>query len=420
MSTTAANETKSTASGPLAGVRVLDLTAVVLGPYATQMLGDFGADIIKVEGPHGDMMRANGISVHPGMSSIFLGVNRNKRSLCLDLGKPEGVNVLKKLVAQADMLVHNMRVEAIERLGFGYEAVKAIKSDIVYCVATGFDQDGPDASKPAFDDIVQAGCGLAFIASLGRPEPTYVPTLVADKTTGLVLLNAVLAALFHRERTSQGQYVEVPMLETMAAFVLAEHLGGLTFEPPIGSPGYARLLEGGRKPSPTRDGHIAILPYTADHWKAFFEAAGRNDLAESLAVADRQKRNARIRELYANMADITRSRTTAEWMEICTRVDIPATPIYRLEDLPEHPQLKATGLFQLMPHPSEGEVRYLRPTIKFAETPANVTRHAPLLGEHTEEILREADFSPAEITALIEKGIAKQAPSEASPTNLKT
>src|SRR5215472_11651466 len=387
--------------GPLAGIRVLDLTSVVLGPFATLILGDFGADIIKVESPSGDMMRANGVSLHRGMSSIFLALNRNKRSLCLDLAKPEGAAVLRRIVPTVDVFVHNMRIEAIDRLGFGYSTVAELKPDIVYCVATGFDQEGPDAGKPAFDDIVQAACGLASVASTGRAEPNYVPTLIADKTTGLAVVNAVLAALLQRERAGSGQYIEVPMLETMASFVLVEHLGGLTFDPSKGGPGYPRLLEGGRKPAATKDGHIALLPYTADHWKAFFEAVGRNDLAETLAVADRETRNANIRKLYANVAEITKTRTTAEWMEICTRLDIPATPIYRLEDLPEHPQLKATGLFRTMQHPSEGTIRYTRPTTKFGGTPSPVQKHAPLLGENSAEILSEAGFSQAEIDVLI-------------------
>jgi len=399
---------QSQSHGPLDGIRVLDLTAVVLGPFATQIMGDFGADVIKVESPHGDLMRSNGVSIHPGMSSIFLAVNRNKRGLCLDLSKPEGAAVLKRIVPSCDVFMHNMRIDAIERLGFGYEAVAHLKPDIVYCVATGFDQDGPDAKKPAFDDIVQAACGLAAIASIGRAEPAYVPTLIADKTTGLAMLNAVLAALLHRARKGAGQYIEVPMLETMAAFVLAEHLGGLTFEPPTSPPGYARLLEGGRKPAPTKDGHIALLPYTAEHWRAFFEAAGRADLAAELATDDRAKRNSRIRELYANLAQITVSRTTAEWMEICTVADVPATPIYGLTELPEHPQLKATQLIKTFPHQTEGEIRYLRPSAKFSVTPAAVRRGAPTLGEHSTEVLREARLSGEEIADLIERGIVKQ------------
>ena len=360
------NSDPSRPTGPLSGVRVLDMTSVVLGPLATQILGDYGADIIKLEGPAGDMMRTNGVSLHRGMSSIFLALNRNKRSLCLNLGTSDGAAVLKRMIGTIDVLVHNMRIGAIERLGFGYASVAAINPKIVYCAATGFDQDGPDRDKPAFDDIIQAACGLAAVASTGRDRPDYVPTLVADKTTGMAVVNAVLAALFHRERTGLGQYVEVPMLETLTAFVLSEHLGGLTFEPSPAKAGYARILAGGRKPSPTKDGYLALLPYTTEHWLTFLNAAGRGDLAQTLGIEDRVTRNANILKIYAALAEITRTKTTAEWMRICTELDIPATPIYGLDELPEHPQLKATKLFQVMEHPSEGKVRYVRPPTKFS------------------------------------------------------
>ena len=394
--------------GPLAGFRVLDLSAVVLGPFATQILGDYGAEVIKVESPAGDLMRLNGFSLHRGMSSIFLTLNRNKRSLALDLQTPEGADVLRRLIPTVDVLVHNMRVEAIERLGFGYDAVAALNPTIVYCAATGFDQDGPHAGRPAFDDIIQAGSGLAAVASTGRAAPDYVPSLIADKTTGMAVVNAVLAALLHRERSGRGQYVEVPMLETTTAFVLAEHIGGLAFEPSPAPPGYARLLEGGRKPARTKDGYIAMLPYSAGHWRAFFEAAGRPALADELAHEDRLKRNANNAKLYASVQEIMPERTTAEWMAICEERDIPATPIYTLDQLPEHPQLKAVGLFQLSEHPSEGTVRQVRPATKFADTPAAIRRHAPGHGEHTDEILREAGLSDAEIAQLHDKKIAIQ------------
>ena len=396
------------ALGPLAGIRVLDLSAVVLGPFATQILGDYGADVVKVESPSGDLMRLNGVARNRGMSSIFLTLNRNKRSIALDLQTKEGADALRRLIPTADVFVHNMRVEAIERLGFGYAAVAAIRPDIVYCAATGFDQDGPDAGKPAFDDIIQAGSGLASVASTGRETPDYVPSLIADKTAGMAVVNAVLAALLHRARNGAGQYIEVPMLETMAAFVLTEHIGGLAFEPPLGPPGYARLLEGGRKPAPTKDGFIALLPYSAGHWRAFFAAAGRPEIGEELAHDDRALRNQNNPKLYAAMRAITPARTTAEWMAVCADCDIPATPIYRLDQLAEHPQLKSVGLFETVEHPSEGAIRMVRPPTKFAGTPAGIRTLAPQLGQHTTEILREAGFAASEIAALIESNIAIQ------------
>ena len=391
---------KAQAAGPLAGIRVLDLTGVVLGPLATQVLGDYGADVIKVENPEGDLLRTAGVSLHRGMSSNFLSVNRNTRSLALDLKSPQGRQVLGRLLATADVLVHNMRVAAMEKLGFGYAAVAAIKPDIVYCAATGFGQDGPDRDKPAFDDVIQAACGLASLNGAGHDEPFYTPTLVADKTAGLALVNAVLAALFHRERTGEGQYVEVPMFETLVAFILAEHLGGLCFEPSPAKAGYPRIMSGGRRPVPTRDGFAVVLPYTAEHWVQFLTAAGRADLVEKYSVRDRHKRNANIVALYAEMPDITRQKTTAEWMDICERLDVPATPIYALDDLPRHPHLQAVGLFRTADHPTEGTVRYVRPTTLFAATPATVRSLAPSLGQHSADILREAGYTDDQIAAL--------------------
>ncbi|MHA7682631.1 CaiB/BaiF CoA transferase family protein [Cupriavidus sp. PET2-C1] len=391
---------KPVCAGPLEGIRVLDLTSVVLGPLATQSLADLGADVIKIEGPEGDLMRANGVSRNAGMSSIYLALNRNKRSVVLDLKTPAGAAALRRLIAGADVLIHNMRVAAMERLGFGYAAVAALNPRIVYCVATGFGQDGPHRDKPAFDDIIQAACGLVSLGAVAGSRPEYVPSLIADKTTGMALANAVMAALLYRERHGSGQAVEVPMLETMASFVMAEHLAGLTFEPATGAAGYARLLQGGRRPAQTADGWICALPYTDRHWKAFFHAVGRDDLGDKYNIASRAQRNAHIRALYQHLAEITPTRTTKEWMALFETLDIPATPIYTPDELPTHPHLEAVGLFQQTEHPTEGPLREMRPTTRFSATPLSLRRHAPTLGEHTDEVLREAGLAPEDIAQL--------------------
>src|SRR5262245_7803313 len=400
-----------TSSGPLAGVRVLDLTAVVLGPLATQILGDYGADVIKVEAPDGDRMRSNGVTRHAGgMSSIFLAINRNKRSLCIDLKAAEGVAVIKRLLPTVDVLVHNMRLAAVERLGLGYETVAARNPRLVYCVAPGFGQGGPDAAKPAFDDVIQAACGLAALVGHEVGKPDYIPSLIADKTTGLALANAVLAALFERTRSGRGQFVEVPMFETMVAFTLAEHLGGLTFDPPAGGAGYQRLLAGGRRPAPTRDGFVAMLPYSGVHWRQFFRRCGREDLAAKYNFDDRHERNARIREIYDDMANVTRQMSSAQCLALCESLDIAATRIHSIDELPGHPHLQAVGLFERTMHPSEGPIVAVRPATNFARTPAGLRRPAPWLGEHNDEVLREAGYDDAQIAALKADGVVVSVP----------
>ena len=393
-------------SGPLAGIRILDLSSVVLGPLATQILADFGADVIKIESFEGDLIRANGTSRNPGMSSIYLAINRNKRSLVIDLKSKKGAEILTRLIESADALVHNMRVEAIERLGFGYKAVAAIKPDIVYCVATGFGQDGPDRARPAFDDIIQAASGLVALSEVYAQRPDFMASLIADKTTGMALANAVLAALFHHNRTGEGQMVEVPMLETMTAFSLAEHMGGMAFEPRNAPAGYQRILKGGRRPMQTKDGWLAVLPYTGEHWAAFLENVGRHDLVP--VASDRNQRAARIQELYAVMADAMKLRSTDEWLATCDQLDLPATRVYELGDLPDHPHLKAVDFFVETDHPSEGRIREMRPPTKFSKTPASLHRHAPQMGEHTREILHEAGFSSTEIDAMIAAKAARE------------
>ncbi len=391
--------------GPLSGIRVLDMTSVVLGPVATAILGDYGADVIKVEPPVGDLMRANGVSLNKGMSSIFLAINRNKRSLAIDMKSDQGREVLKRLVSSIDVFVHNMRVRAIERLGFGYEQVAAIKPDIIYCVATGFGQDGPYRDKPAFDDIIQSASGLVALNRENLGAADYVPSLMADKTIGVFLSNAVLAALVHRLRTGQGQQVEVPMYETMTAFMLAEHLGGLTFEPAPAPAGYARVLAGGRRPIPTRDGHVSMLPYTEHHWVSFLRDAGQEEAIDRLQVRDRHSRNRNIKELYTLLTQIVGTETTEHWMQVCERLDIPATPIYAFDQLPEHPHLKAVGLFERAEHPTQGPIRYVRPTMKFSASPTAVRKHAPELGEDSAAVLTELGFSRDEIAAMFDSAV---------------
>ena len=392
------------AAGALDGIKVLDLTAVVLGPLATQILGDYGADVVKVEPTTGDMIRTNGVSLNPGMSSIFLTLNRNKRSLAMDLKKPESAEVMRRLIAWADVLITNMRPAAMARLGYGYEQAAAINPRLVYCASPGFGQDGPDKARPAFDDVIQAGCGLAALVSEGLDEPMLVPSLIADKTTGMAVVNAVLAALFHRERTGRGQYVEVPMLEVMTAFTLAEHMGGMNFVPTAGPAGYKRITAGGRKPMPTKDGHIALLPYTAAHWQAFFAAVDRLDVFERLGVADRHTRNANIQQIYRELAAITRTRTSAEWLALCYEKDIPATAITPLDQIPDHPHLQAVGMFEEVDHPTEGRLRQMKPPVAFSDSPASVRRQAPKVGQHNAEVLAELGFAEGEIAALAAAG----------------
>ncbi|MBB2919330.1 CaiB/BaiF CoA transferase family protein [Cupriavidus alkaliphilus] len=376
-------------SGPLGGIRVLDLSAVLLGPVATQVLGDYGADVIKIEPPEGDVMRGNGVVQRPGMGSIFLAANRNKRSVVLDLKTGEGRAALRKLIATADVFVHNMRVDAIERLGFGYEAVAAIKPQIVYCAAIGFGQDGPHRAKPAFDDIIQGACGLVDLNGCDSGTPTYMRTAIADKVTGLVLANAVMGALVYLARMGIGQYVEVPMLETMAAFTLTEHMGGLTFHGSTAPAGYARMLEG-RHPVPTQDGWVCVLPYSPEQWKRLLTVRGRSDLADKYQLNTRAQLSANRTALNGALDDIGRQMTNAELMALCESLDIAAGEIFRLESVLDHPHLAAVGLFQDTEHPTEGRIREIRPPVRFSVTPATLRRHAPVLGQHTAEVLLEA------------------------------
>ena len=389
--------------GALESVRVIDLTAVLLGPLATQHLADMGADVIKVEPSEGDLLRASGGAMgnDKRMGPIYLAANRNKRSICLDLKKPGAVAVVKDLVRRADLFIHNSRPQAIERLGLGYEDLKQVNPSIVYAYSLGYARRGPYGHKPAFDDLVQGVSGAASLQSRvdGLP-PRFLPSLIADKTTGLHLAIAVLGALYHRQRTGEGQLIEVPMFETMAAFWLTEHLFGATWRPPRGDMGYDRIINRFRHPFPTRDGYICALPYTDQHWITFFELAGRPDLAKEKKFVDRLERARHFSELYQVLDSLLKERTTAEWLEVLDRADIPAMPVRTLEELTEDPHLCATGFFTEREHPTEGPVLTFASPLDFEKTKTAFRRHAPRVGEDGVEVLREAGLSDAQIEAL--------------------
>jgi crotonobetainyl-CoA:carnitine CoA-transferase CaiB-like acyl-CoA transferase len=396
-------------SGPLTGVRVVDCTTVVLGPWAAQQLGDLGADVVKIEPPEGDTTRQLGPMRNPDMGAFYLAVNRNKRSIVLDLKQESARGVLRRLAAGTNVLLHNYRPQAARRLGMSYETFRAINPGIVYVGTYGFRAAGPYGDKPAYDDIIQAASGLASLQASLVGEPKYVPTIVADKTSSMTVLVAVLAALYHQARTGEGQDVEVPMLESMAAWVMVEHLYGETFVPPIESVGYKRVLNRYRRPFKTKDGYLAILPYTDQNWRDFFTIAGRQDLLDDPRFKTLSTRLKHIEMLYEELGKIATTRTNAEWLVELDRRNIPGMIVNSLESLLRDPHLEATGFWQIVEHPTEGTLRLPGIPAAYGKTPASIRRLPPRLGEHSVEILREAGLSPAEIDGLLASGATREA-----------
>ena len=390
--------------GPLHGVRILELTSVVLGPWACQVLGDLGADVIKIEPPTGDSNRQLGPRAHDGMGALYLTCNRNKRSLVLDLKHPAGKEAVLKLAETADVLVHNYRPKSMERLGLDYPAVKNRNPKIVFCGTYGYSRKGPYADRAAYDDSIQAASGIAMLATKMGEEPRYLPTIIADKTTGLAVVYSVMAALFHRERTGVGQEIEVPMYETLISYVMAEHLFGYAFDPPRGEMGYTRLLSKHRRPYRTSDGYIAILPYLNDHWKAFCEAAGRAEFVTDPRFLTLEARLANIDAVYAETGAIVALKTTDEWFAILGKTKVPVMIVNSIEDLITDEHLVATGFWKEMDHPTEGRLKLPGVPVTFSETPGGIRRHPPTLGEHSREVLREAGYSDAAIAAMMASG----------------
>jgi len=384
----------------LEGIKVLDITSVVLGPFASQILGDLGADVIKVEPLQGDITRAASPTRNPAMGAMYLNLNRNKRSIALDLKSEAGRAVLKRLIEQSDVLFHNMRPGAVKRLGFEADAARAINPRLIYCAAYGFSEGGRYAGRAAYDDTIQAAAGLAAAQGMDG-EPRYINTTIADKVSGMTALYAILAALYRREKTGRGETIEVPMFESMVAFTMAEHLSAATYDPPQGSLGYNRVLEPHRKPYRVSDGYLTIMPYNLRAWHTLFEIAGANFMPSDPRFETEQAIAANFQEMHRLLGEHMKHKSKDEWMKMLDEADIPAMPVATLDDLLTDEHLSDVGFFKIMEHPTEGKLRYPGNPIRFLDDPDTQPRPAPGLGEHTGEILAELGYSNAQISEII-------------------
>jgi len=401
--------------GPLDGVRILDLTTVVMGPYATQILADYGADVIKLEPPEGDVMRYNAPMRSRGMGHIFMNANRNKRSVVLDLKKDAGRAACLEIARGADVLVYNIRPQAMARLKLSYDEVRAVNPRIIYVGAFGYSQRGPYAAKAAYDDLIQGAAGLPWLAKeAGAESPRYVPATMADRSVGLHVVNAVCAALYRREKSGRsgggaGQRVDVPMFESLLQTVMGEHMGGYTYLPQQGNPGYARMLAKERRPYETKDGYVCVLVYNDKQWRAFFDLIGRPELLEDPRFATQEARSRDFDGAYALIAAEMKKRGTDAWIAAFEGADIPVQRMNSLADIVADPHLAAIDYFREVEHPTEGRIRSMAVPSEWSESAPAYRRHAPRLGEHTREVLREAGVADADVDALIASGAARAA-----------
>ncbi len=387
--------------GMLAGLVVVDLTTVVFGPLTTQILADYGADVIKIEPPGGDTMRHAGCSTVKGMGAIFLNLNRGKRSACVDLKTAGGLEVMLRLLSKADVFVHNVRRGAMDRLGLSYAAVSAINPKILYCTATGFSENNSRADAAAIDDVIQSAAGIASLNANADGVPQFVQMLLADKVAGLGLACAVLAALHRRSVTGKGGLIDVPMFETLAGFTLLEHLQGESYEPAIGGVGYPRVMAGGgRRVYRARDGYLSMTPYSGPQWAEFFRETGRPELATDARITDPATRNAHVSELYDLIAAVAGDRSVQEWVALAARLGFPAQRVNALADVAVDPDLQRSGALVTRNHPGLGKTRMLASPGFFDGKPARHPGLAPKLAEHTAQILAEVGFTQAEVDAL--------------------
>ncbi|MEM6497718.1 MAG: CoA transferase [Pseudomonadota bacterium] len=374
-------------TGPLNGIKVIDITTVVFGPFATKILGDLGADVLKVEHGKGDVMRGAGRSPADGLGPIYLNLNRNKRSIDLDLSQDQAKDRLRDLVREADVFIHNVREAGMARLGFSYDAVRELNPNIVYVHCCGFGKGGAYEGRQAYDDLVQAASGLAGLLPISDGmAPKYLPTLIADKTAGLYASYATIAALYHRERTGEGQLIEIPMLEAVTHLNMVENLYGHTFVPPTGNVAYTRSINPRRKPFATKDGYIAIVPYSEKQWEDFFELGGRPGVLDDDRFREYKKRTENIGELYKIIEEVALTKTTDEWLEILDRVNIPSMRYNPIENVADDPHLASVNFFEEREHPEAGVYKSIKHPVEFSKTPTDIRNDARPVGADTEEI----------------------------------